>query len=92
MAAVPMLGTVTKDYFNTVTFVGDSIASGLGIYATGYQNAKYATYISAGVDTFVNNVKVKNAVTKEQETPFEAIAASQPDYVYLLVGTNNLVR
>ena len=92
MAAVPMLGTVTKDYFNTVTFVGDSIASGLGIYATGYQNAKYATYISAGVDTFVNNVKVKNAVTNEQETPIEAIAASQPDYVYLLVGTNNLVR
>ena len=92
MAAVPMLGTVTKDYFNTVTFVGDSIASGLGIYATGYQNAKYATYVSAGVDTFVNNVKVKNAVTKEQETPIEAIVASQPDYVYLLVGTNNLVR
>ena len=92
MVAVPMLGTVTKDYFNTVTFVGDSIASGLGIYATGYQNAKYATYVSAGVDTFVNNVKVKNAVTKEQETPMEAIVATQPDYVYLLVGTNNLVR
>lgn len=92
MVAVPMLGTVTKDYFNTVTFVGDSIASGLGIYATGYQNAKYATYVSAGVDTFVNNVKVKNAVTKEQETPIEAIVATQPDYVYLLVGTNNLVR
>ena len=35
MVAVPMLGTVTNDYFNTVTFAGDSIASGLGIYDTG---------------------------------------------------------
>ena len=49
MVAVPMLGTVTNDYFNTVTFAGDSIASGLGIYDTGYHNAHYATYVSAGV-------------------------------------------
>ena len=74
MVAVPMLGTVTKDYFNTVTFAGDSIASGLGIY-----------------ETFVNNVSVKNAVTGATETPMETIAASQPDYLYILVGTNNLV-
>ena len=91
MVAVPMLGTVTKDYFNTVTFAGDSIASGLGIYDTGYHNAHYATYVSAGVQTFVNNVSVKNAVTGATETPMETIAASQPDYLYILVGTNNLV-
>ena len=91
MVAVPMLGTVTRDYFNTVTFAGDSIASGLGIYDTGYHNAHYATYVSAGVQTFVNNVSVKNAVTGATETPMETIVASQPDYVYILVGTNNLV-
>ena len=91
MVAVPMLGTVTKDYFNTVTFAGDSIASGLGIYSTGYNNAHYATYVSAGVQTFVNNVSVKNAVTGATETPMETIVASQPDYLYILVGTNNLV-
>ena len=91
MVAVPMLGTVTKDYFNTVTFAGDSIASGLGIYSTGSDNAHYATYVSAGVQTFVNNVSVKNAVTGATETPMETIAASQPDYLYILVGTNNLV-
>ena len=91
MVAVPMLGTVTKDYFNTVTFAGDSIAAGLGIYDTGYHNAHYATYVSAGVQTFVNNVSVKNAVTGANETPMETIAASQPDYLYILVGTNNLV-
>lgn len=91
MVAVPMLGTVTPSYFDTVTFAGDSIASGLGIYDTGYKNAHYATYVSAGVQTFVNNVSVKNAVTGATETPMEAIAASQPDYLYILVGTNNLV-
>lgn len=91
MVGVPMLGTVTDGYFNTVTFVGDSIASGLGLYATGLPNAKYATYISAGVNSFVNNATMTNAVTHVEETPMEAIAATQPDYVYLLVGTNNLV-
>ena len=74
-----------------MTFAGDSIASGLGIYDTGYHNAHYATYVSAGVQTFVNNVSVKNAVTGATETPMETIAASQPDYLYILVGTNNLV-
>lgn len=91
MIGVPMLGTVTSQYFDTVTFVGDSIASGLGIYETGYPNAHYATYISAGVNSFVNNASMKNAVTGVEETPMEAIVASQPDYVYILVGTNNLV-
>ena len=91
MVAVPMLGTVTNDYFNTVTFAGDSIASGLGIYDTGYHNAHYATYVSAGVQTFVNDVSVKNAVTGATETPMETIVASRPDYLYILVGTNNLV-
>lgn len=78
MVAVPMLGTVTSSYFDTVTFAGDSIASGLGIYDTGYKNAHYATYVSAGVQTFVNNVSVKNAVTGATETPMETIVASQP--------------
>ena len=92
MAALPMLGTVTDDYFNTVTFVGDSLASGLGIYATGYPNAHYATYIGASVDTFIYNQAGRNAVTGATgELPIDTIVASQPDYVYILVGTNTLV-
>lgn len=91
MIGVPMLGTVTNQYFDTVTFVGDSIASGLGIYETGFPNAKYATYTGAGVNSFVNNTTMKNAVTSQQEAPMDTIVASQPDYVYILVGTNNLV-
>ena len=86
-----MLGTVTDDYFNTVTFVGDSLTSGLGIYNTGYLNAHYAAYMGAGPDVIVNNTTVENLVTKATETPIETIVASQPDYVYLLFGTNTMV-
>lgn len=92
MVAVPTQGRVSHSYFDTVTFAGDSIASGLGIYDTGYKNAKYATYTGASVQVFVNNTSVTNAVTKVQETPMETIVASQPDYVYILLGTNNLVN
>lgn len=92
MVALPMLGTVTDDYFNTVTFVGDSLTSGLGIYVTGYQNAHYAAYKNIGPDVIVNNSTVTNAVTGATETPIETIVASQPDYVYLLFGTNTLVQ
>lgn len=91
MVALPALGTVSDSYFDTVTFVGDSIASGLGLYATGILNAQYCTYVSASANSFVNNVQMSNAVTGAQETPMEAIAATQPDAVYILVGTNNLV-
>lgn len=87
-----MLGTVTDSYFDTVTFVGDSLASGMGIYATGYPNAHYATYRSIGPEAIVNNTTVTNAVTGATETPIETIVASQPDYVYILVGTNTLVN
>src|SRR5699024_1619115 len=79
MVGVPLLGTVTPSYSHAATFVGDSSASGLGLYATGLPNAKYATYISAGVNSFVNNATMTNAVTHVEETPMEAIAATQPD-------------
>ena len=92
MVALPMQGTVTRDYFNTATFVGDSLTSGLGIYDTGYKNAHYAAYKNAGPDVVVNNSVVVNAVTGATETPIETIVASQPDYVYLLYGTNTLVQ
>lgn len=91
MVALPMLGTVTVDNFNTATFVGDSLTSGLGIYNTGFPNAHYAAYMGAGPDVVVNNSTVKNLVTNVTETPVETIVASQPDYVYLLFGTNTMV-
>lgn len=92
MAALPAQGTVTQSYFDTVTFVGDSITSGLGIYETGVPNAKYCAYIGAGPNSFVNNVTTENAVTHVSEAVFDAVVATQPDYVYIMLGTNSLVQ
>lgn len=92
MVGLPELGEVSTSYFDTVTFVGDSIASGLGIYTTGLRNAKYCTYIGSDMAVVVNNSAVQNAVTKVQEPALDAIVASQPDYVYILFGTNTLVQ
>lgn len=92
MVAVPANGTVDDSFFDTATFAGDSIASGLGIYESGLPNAHFAAYTSAAASSFVNNVSMKNAVTKVKETPMETILASQPDCLYLHVGTNDLVN
>ena len=91
MVALPAGTRVSDSYFDTVTFVGDSIASGLGIYNTGITNAQYCTYVSASANSFGNNASMKNAVTGVTETPLEAVPATQPDAIYILVGTNNLV-
>ncbi len=93
MAAVPANGTVDDSYFNTVTFAGDSIASGLGLASyKALPNAHYAAYKSAGASSFVYNTTMENAVTGTKETPMETILASQPDYVYVHIGTNDLVN
>ncbi len=92
MVGVPANGTVDDSFFDTVTFVGDSIASGLGIYESGLPHAHFAAYTSAAASSFVNDVAMTNAVTKVKETPLETILASQPDCLYLHVGTNDLVN
>ncbi|MGN0975089.1 MAG: GDSL-type esterase/lipase family protein [Gemmiger sp.] len=94
MVGLPELGEVSTGYFDTVTFLGDSIASGLGIYSTGLRNAKYCAYVGAGPQVVVNNAVTKeNAVTHVAgETPMDALVATQPDYVYILFGTNSLVQ
>lgn len=90
MVALPMLGDVDRSYFDRATFVGDSIVSGLGIYSSGLPNAKYVVYTGASANTFVNNGSHVNAVTKVEETPKEALVATQPNVVYILCGTNSL--
>lgn len=92
MVAVPELGTVDLSFFDTVTFVGDSLTSGLGLQSyAALPNAHYAAYIGAGPQTILNNTQVQNAVTHVKEGALDAIVASAPDYVYLMFGTNSLV-
>ena len=84
-------GITELSYFDGVTFLGDSLTQGLQIYTTGLPNAKYCAYKGAGPQTVVNNTMAKRT-DGGQEIPLEALVASAPNQIYILFGTNVLVR
>lgn len=81
---------VDTSYFNTATFVGDSLTQGLELYSTGLPNAHYCAYKGTGPNAIVSRVMLTRADGR-QEVCLDALVASQPDYVYMLLGTNTLV-
>jgi lysophospholipase L1-like esterase len=89
MVALPENGRVDMSYFNTVTFVGDSITQGLQMYAEGIPNAHYCAYKSIGPRS-VYDGSVWPRLDGEREVPMDALVASQPDNVYILLGANIL--
>lgn len=90
MNALPAVPAVDLSYFNTATFVGDSLTQGLELYSTGLPNAHYCAYKSIGPNAIVNQMTLTRA-NGTQEIAIDALVASQPDYVYMLLGTNSLV-
>lgn len=82
-------GTVDLSYFDGVTFVGDSITQGLQIYDTGLPNAHYCAYRGAGPQSFVNGAECTR-VDGQKEIAMDALVASSPNQVYILLGTNVL--
>lgn len=90
MNALPATPAVDLSYFNTATFVGDSLTQGLELYSTGLPNAHYCAYKSIGPNAIVNKMTLTRA-NGAQEVALDALVASQPDYVYMLLGTNSLV-
>lgn len=91
MVALPQSGRVTREHFNTATFLGDSITEGMAIYATGFTNAQVRGYRSAGPQIIVNNAVVHDYARNVDEAALDAVVASQPDFLYVLFGTNALV-
>lgn len=91
MIALPECGVVDTSYFNTATFVGDSLTQGLQLYATGLPNAHYCAYKGVGPNSIVNGATQTRA-DGGTEIALDALVASQPDYVYILLGTNTLVN
>lgn len=88
--AAPENGLIDDSYFDNVTFVGDSISQGLQLYRQGIQNAHHCTYKSIGPKgIYDGSLWARPDGTKE--VPMEAIVASQPDNVYILIGTNAIV-
>lgn len=90
MVALPQSGRVTREHFNTATFLGDSITEGMAIYDTGYTNAQVRGYRSAGPQIIVNNSVVHDYARNVDEAALDAVIASQPDFLYVLFGTNAL--
>ena len=91
MIALPECGVVDASYFDTATFVGDSLTQGLQLYSTGLPNAHYCAYKSIGPKHIVDGSVVTRA-DKGEEIAMDALRDSQPDYVYVLLGTNTLVN
>ena len=90
MVGLPALGRVSREHFNTVTFLGDSITEGLAIYDTGLPNAHVRGYRSTGPQIIVNNTVVRDEVRGVEEAALDAVVATQPDFLYVLFGTNTL--
>ena len=63
MAALPKSSTaVGKEWFNDVSFVGDSLTQGMQLYEEGMQNAMFCAYKGVGPNVIVNGTTCKRAV------------------------------
>lgn len=91
MAAVESSDPVDKSFFDSASFLGDSLTQGMQMYDTGLPNAKFCAYKGVGPNAVVNGTSCKRA-DGEQEIPMEALAAQAPQRVYVLLGTNVLNR
>lgn len=89
MYALPENGRVSREYFNTVVFVGDSITQGLHIYG-GLNNASFCDYKGVSPKQIYDG-SLQQPLRGEKEVPLDAIVAAQPDNVYVLLGTNAMV-
>ena len=91
LAALPACGRITKDYYNYVTFMGDSLTQGLEIYDKGLPNASYCAYRGVGPNAVVNGATCRR-VDGTKEIPLEALAQMAPEAIYVLFGTNVLTN
>ena len=92
MAALPKSSTaVGKEWFNDVSFVGDSLTQGMQLYEEGMQNAMFCAYKGVGPNVIVNGTTCKRA-DGVAEIPMDVLSAQQPRALYILLGTNVLNR
>lgn len=92
MIALPANGRVDVSYFNTVTFVGDSISQGLFSYENILPGASHnATYKNIGPQGIYEGSLWSIGGDNPKEVPIDSIVASQPDNLYVLLGTNTMV-
>ena len=89
MIALPENGRVDISYLHTVTFAGDSISQGLFMYEKVPPEAHNSTYKNISPKAFYDGTMAStHPRVVPAEIPIDAIVASQPDNVYILLGAN----
>ena len=91
LAALPACGRITKEYYNYVTFMGDSLTQGLQLYTTGLPNAYYCAYRGIGPNAVVNGT-LGRRTDGSKGVPLEDLAQQAPEAIYVLFGTNVLTN
>lgn len=94
MLALPENGKVSMEYFDNVTFIGDSITQGMFIYSEGIPNAHYCAYLGASPRAIYSGEALKRhaRLGGGTEIPFDVIRDQSPDNIYILLGTNAMVN
>ena len=92
LLAVPENGKVSLEYFRDALFIGDSVTEGLAIYPPVNTVATVFGIRSASPQTFLNNGSVYDHGRKvEVPAVWDAIAATSPGKIYIMLGTNSIV-
>lgn len=96
MLALPENGQVDMKYFDRTAILGDSVSQGWTVFDTSdmKQHAFICAYKNIGPSQVVNNEVADpgEASGRTEEPIFDTIINSKPKRLYILLGTNALVR
>lgn len=90
MIALAENGRVDMIYFDSVTFVGDSLTQGFQIYSQGIPNAQYCAYKGISIKQIYDG-STQTATNGNKEVPMEALVSHNPKNVYIQLGANAMV-
>lgn len=91
LLSLPANGVVDLSYFDTVAFLGDSISQSFAVYTPEVHGTKVAA-IGAGPKNVVDGTAMPLERNGAAVNMLDTVVNSQPDNVYILLGTNTLVN
>lgn len=96
LLALPENGQVDMKYFDRTAILGDSVSQGWNVFGTSdmKEHAFVCAYKNIGPSQVVNNEVADpgQGSGREPEPIFDTIINSNPKRLYILLGTNALVR
>lgn len=96
MLALPENGQVDMKYFDRTAILGDSVSQGWNVFDTSdmKEHAFVCAYKNIGPSQVVNNQMANPGESsgRGEEAIFDTIINSKPKRLYILLGTNALVR